>query len=245
MKMKIFADYHTHTIYSHGKGTIQENVDEAIRKGLREVAISDHGPSHVTYGVRRKDVKKMRDEIDAINEKTDEINVKLGMEGNIVSTDGKIDIDKEILKDLDVVLVGYHFGALPHRISDGFNIHVNNVLAKYLPSVDRKARVINTKAVIEAVYNNKIDIITHPGSKANIDTAELAKAAAKRDTALEINSSHGHLSVEYIQVAMKEGVKFVISSDAHRPQDVGNVKAGIDRATAAGLKAEQILNAED
>ncbi|MDF2546360.1 MAG: histidinol-phosphatase [Anaerosolibacter sp.] len=243
--MKVFADYHTHTIYSHGKGTIQENVDEAIRKGLREVAISDHGPSHVTYGVRRKDVKKMRDEINAINEKTDGINVKLGMEGNIVSTDGKIDIDKEILKDLDVVLVGYHFGALPHRISDGFNIHVNNVLAKYLPSVDRKARVINTKAVIEAVYNNKIDIITHPGAKANIDTAELAKAAAKRDTALEINSSHGHLSVEYIKVAMKEGVKFAISSDAHRPQDVGNVKAGLDRAIAAGLKAEQILNAED
>lgn len=243
--MKIFADYHTHTIYSHGKGTIQENVDEAIRKGLREVAISDHGPSHVTYGVRRKDVKKMREEIDTINKETNEIKVKLGMEGNIISTDGKIDIDKDILKDLDMVLVGYHFGALPHRISDGFNIHVNNVLAKYLPSVDRKARVINTKAVIEAVYNNPIDLITHPGSKANIDTAELAKAAAKRNTALEINSSHGHLTVEYIKVAMKEGVKFIISSDAHKPQDVGNVKAGIDRAVAAGLKVEQILNAEE
>ncbi|MBB6215834.1 putative hydrolase [Anaerosolibacter carboniphilus] len=243
--MKIFADYHTHTIYSHGKGTIQENVDEAIRKGLREVAISDHGPSHVTYGVRRKDVKKMREEIDTINKETNEIKVKLGMEGNIISTDGKIDIDKDILKDLDMVLVGYHFGALPHRISDSFNIHVNNVLAKYLPSVDRKARVINTKAVIEAVYNNSIDLITHPGSKANIDTAELAKAAAKRNTALEINSSHGHLTVEYIKVAMKEGVKFIISSDAHKPQDVGNVKAGIDRAVAAGLKVEQILNAEE
>lgn len=243
--MKVFADYHTHTIYSHGKGTIQENVDEAIRKGLREVAISDHGPKHVTYGVRRKDIKKMREEIDMINKETDNIHVKLGMEGNIISTDGKIDIDKEIRKDLDVVLVGYHFGAMPHRISDGFNIHVNNVMAKYLPSVDRKARVINTKAVVEAVYNNQIDIITHPGAKANIDTAELAKAAAKRGTALEINSHHGHLSVEFIKVAMKEGVKFVISSDAHRPQDVGNVKAGIDRAIEAGLKVEQILNAEE
>ncbi|NLZ90577.1 MAG: histidinol-phosphatase, partial [Clostridiales bacterium] len=27
--MNIFADYHTHTIYSHGKGTIEENVLEA------------------------------------------------------------------------------------------------------------------------------------------------------------------------------------------------------------------------
>ena len=26
--MEILADYHTHTIYSHGKGTIEDNVKE-------------------------------------------------------------------------------------------------------------------------------------------------------------------------------------------------------------------------
>ncbi|KXG74642.1 PHP domain-containing protein [Thermotalea metallivorans] len=242
--MKIFADYHTHTKYSHGKGTIQENVDEALRKGLREVAITDHGPNHIAYGVRKKDIKKMREEIDRINGSTDKIKVKLGLEANIVSTDGKIDIDQEIIKNLDIVLAGYHFGAMPQGISEALKIHGSNVLAKYLPSVEKKVRVINTKAVVEAIYNNPIDIITHPGAKANIDTAELAQAAVKRDTALEINSSHGYLTVEYIKIAMKEGVKFVINSDAHRPADVGNVKAGIDRAVAAGLKVEQILNGE-
>ena len=87
--------------------------------------------------------------------------------------------------------------------------------------------------------------MTHPGAKANIDTKEVAKAAAERGTALEINSSHGHLTVEYIKVAMEEGVKFVISSDAHVPNAVGVVDSGIQRAVEAGLHTNQIINAEE
>ena len=32
--MEIFADYHTHTIHSHGKGTVLENVKRAGEIGL-------------------------------------------------------------------------------------------------------------------------------------------------------------------------------------------------------------------
>ena len=35
--MQILADYHTHTKYSHGKGTIEENVLEAISKGIKTI----------------------------------------------------------------------------------------------------------------------------------------------------------------------------------------------------------------
>ncbi|HHY91255.1 MAG TPA: PHP domain-containing protein, partial [Clostridiales bacterium] len=62
--MKIFADYHTHTRYSHGKGTIQQNVEAAQRKGLKEIAITDHGSGHFLYGVKRKDIFKMKKEIE-------------------------------------------------------------------------------------------------------------------------------------------------------------------------------------
>lgn len=45
--MIITADYHTHTNYSHGKGTPEENVLAAIEKGLRRIAISEHAGAHL------------------------------------------------------------------------------------------------------------------------------------------------------------------------------------------------------
>ena len=45
-------DLHTHTLYSHGKGTPEENVLAAISCGLKTVAVSEHGPGHMFFGVR-------------------------------------------------------------------------------------------------------------------------------------------------------------------------------------------------
>lgn len=244
--MKIFADYHTHSVYSgDAKGTIIENVEAAKKKGLRELAITDHGPKHIGYGVKKKNIKKIRKEIDELNRVNTDIEVKFGLEANIIGTDGKIDVDEEIRKELDILLAGFHFGSIPDKLIEGTKVQIYNVLSPLLPSVERKSRAINTKSVVEALNKYDIDILTHPGAKASIDTKEVARAATQNDTALEINSSHGHLTVEYIKVAMKEGAKFVINSDAHTPEDIGNVEKGINRAIQAGLSVERIINAEE
>ena len=54
--MQLTADYHTHTPYSHGKGTVLENAMRAKELGLKEIGITDHGFSHIVFGVRRKQV---------------------------------------------------------------------------------------------------------------------------------------------------------------------------------------------
>ena len=51
--MEILADYHTHTVYSHGKGSIEDNVKVAISKGIKTIGISDHGYKNVAYGENR------------------------------------------------------------------------------------------------------------------------------------------------------------------------------------------------
>ena len=58
--MKINFDLHTHTVYSHGKGTIAENAATAKEKGLYGIGITDHGFSHPAFGMRRKKLGQMR-----------------------------------------------------------------------------------------------------------------------------------------------------------------------------------------
>lgn len=243
--MKIYADYHTHTVYSHGKGTIRDNVEAAIKKGLKEIGITDHGPSHMGFGVSKKSLKKMRKEIDQLNKEFPDINILLGVEANVIGYDGTIDVDEEIIDILDILLVGFHYGARPKSFSDAYKFFILNPVGKVSHAAAQKARYLNTQALIKAINRYDIDLITHPGAKADIDTRELAKAAAKRGTALEINARHGQLTVEYIKIAMKEDVEFIISSDAHNPEDVGNVSSGIERAKEAGLTSERIKNTID
>ncbi|MTI65641.1 MAG: PHP domain-containing protein [Firmicutes bacterium] len=243
--MRIFADYHTHTVYSHGKGTIRENVESARKKGLKEIAICDHGPNHIGFGVKNKNFLKMRNEIDKLNKEYKDIKILMGVEANIIGYDGRIDVNEKIIKMIDILLVGFHFGAMPYSFGDIYKMFVLNNLAKISTNFKKKARYLNTKAVINAINKYDIDLITHPGAKVDIDTLELAKAASKGNTALEINASHGQLTLEYLKVAMKEDVKFMINSDAHTPKDVGNVKKGIERAIRANLSVDRIINVKE
>ncbi|MGE5542550.1 MAG: histidinol-phosphatase, partial [Bacillota bacterium] len=110
--------------------------------------------------------------------------------------------------------------------------------------MSRVARVDNTKALVEAVHRHRVDIVTHPGLHVNIDTTELARACASKGTAMEINAYHASGGVEYVKAAARQGAKFVLSSDAHHPGNVGRVEAAIRIAERAGLAPEQIINVE-
>ncbi|NMB26807.1 MAG: PHP domain-containing protein [Tissierellia bacterium] len=243
--MKITGDYHTHTIYSHGTGTIRDNVEEAIEKGLREIAICDHGPGHRLYGIDKKDIVKMREEVDRLNKEYKEINIFLGIEANVMDYDGTIDLDRNEIDMIDILLLGFHYGIVPKKLKDMFMFYFLNPASKVLPFLKERMKALNTNAMIQAISKYPVDIITHPGSKARLDIKKVAEVAYKNNTALEINSHHSQLSVENIKIALRSKVQFYINSDAHKPSRVGNFEKGIQRALQAKIPIHRIKNAEE
>lgn len=234
--MKILADYHTHTTYSHGKGSIEDNVKAAISKNLKTIGISDHGYKHLTYGVKYDNIARMKEEINQLNEKYKEIEILLGIEANILDNKGNIDIDDNISNIVDYVMAGYHFGSKPTNIKGGFNHALNYTkLTKY--TID-----YNTEAVINAMKNNNIFVITHPGDKGPVNIIEVAKVAKKTNTNLEINSHHDHLNVSQLKEIKSIENTFIIGSDAHNPKDIANFVEAIKTAQKANIDFKYIKN---
>ena len=65
----IFADLHTHTTYSHGNGSVEDNVRAAKFRGLSCLAVTDHGVRHPLVGVKREKFAAMRRDVSAAAEK--------------------------------------------------------------------------------------------------------------------------------------------------------------------------------
>jgi putative hydrolase len=243
--MKIIADLHTHTRYSHGKGSVLDNVSMGLSLGLKAIGITDHGPRSAPWiGASAKDFMIMREEVVEVDRRAIGIKVLAGAECNIISAKGDLDVPESIRGSLDLILAGLHPGILPLSGRDWWVLTGANWAARLSPNLRRRARVRNTEAVVAAVYRNEIDVITHPGYHLEIDTVELARACADRNTAMEINARHDEMTIAFCRLAAREGVRFVINSDAHVPEDVGNLNRGTAVARAAGLDPERVLNSD-
>lgn len=242
--MKIIADYHTHTTFSHGTGSIEDNVKVAIEKGLKLLAISDHGPGHAFYGIKKHRYKDMRSEIDRLNKKYPEIEILLSLEANFMSVDGTLDVDDDLLELSDLIMCGYHFGSTPRKFFVDIKMHVYAYLSRYSKSIYKKSKKINTEMMINAMRKYNLTAITHPGAKGPIDIRQVAQVASEKNVALEVNVKHGHLTVDEIQEAMKTDVMFILGSDAHDPERVGDFSASLERCIEAGVPVERIMNAE-
>lgn len=240
------ADYHTHTILScgndinrrHAKNTIEENVQVAISKGIQRIGISEHGFFHKYYGLSKENAKYEREEIDRLNEKYPEIEILMGMECNILDDKGNIDMPDDMLDYFDYVLAGYHFGLMPRSFRGLLNLSDNFIFG------GRFSKKYNTKAVINAMKNNKLLYITHPGDKGMVDIEEVAEAAINTNTGLEINGYHNRLSAEMIEKIKDRDISFYIGSDAHRAKDVGNFEKALEIVKRSGLDMGRIKNIE-
>jgi len=225
--MNFFGDYHTHTIYSrkpflpyfHAKGSLEDNIAYAKKIGLKEVAISDHGFNHKFFSCLRKNREKTKMELERLSQKYD-IKVYFGVEANFISVDGTIDIIEDDLDYLDIVLCGFHKTVKTKTFKDKFLILYSNIFSK--KKINKKLYDRNTKMVLSTLEKYNIDVLTHLNSKMKCDVVKIAQKCAEKGTFIELNEKHCDFSKTEIEEMLKTKVMFIVNSDAHKPEKIGN-----------------------
>ena len=201
--LKFLVDTHCHTISSgHAYSTITEIAEAAGEKGLKLIAMTDHGPAmpggpHIFHIGNQK----------VIPDYIKGVRVLKGVEANIMNFDGELDLPEKYLKNLEIVIASFHDVC----IAPG--------------SVDE-----NTRALMEAMRNPYVDIIAHPGNPYYpIDIDKFTQCAYDTGTLIEINNSSflgsrvgSADNCRRIAAKAKEkGVLLAAGSDCHICCDVG------------------------
>jgi len=242
--VKLFADYHTHTTYSDGRGTPEENIKAAAGRGLEAVAITDHGPKGIGIGVAGPEIfLSIKEEVAGLAARYPEMRALVGAEAAVISRDGRLDLPKEVIKSLDLLIAGLHPYYIPDKLGDALYYTIPNLAAKLNKSAWAKMRNTNTKALIGAIYSYRVDFISHPDLMLPVDPDELARACAVRETALEVNTGHHYNKEEIVRAAARRGARLVINSDAHYPETVGDLASGIALVERLRFPAEMVINA--
>ncbi len=240
--MFLTADYHTHTVYSHGKGQVIDNAMVAKEKGLKEIAISDHGFAHSVFGVHKSKLPSFKkDCVDATN-KTG-VKVLTGIESNIIGTDGSVDLTSKYYDCFDVFLAGMHKLVL-FKFGTMFSLGIPNLFnAEFkCKDVPLSLRERNTKTFINVIKNNPVDIITHLNFCCFSNAVEVSKVASDYGTYIELNSKKIHLTDEELYAIVKTGVNFVIDSDAHTPDRVGEISLVLKQLERVNVPKDRIMN---
>ena len=240
--MILTADYHTHTVYSHGKGQIIENALVAKEKGLKELGISDHGFAHPAFGLTKRKLPKMRLECDEATKQTG-VKVLLGIESNIIGTDGTVDLKAKNYDHFDIFLAGIHKFVM-YKFGTAFSLFMPNFLNTTFKKKNVSNSLIktNTKTFINVIKNNPVDVITHVNFCCFADAVEVAKVARDYGTYIELNAKKTHFTDEELYKIADTGVNFVISSDAHSPSRVGEISLVEQLLDRVNINREQIAN---
>ena len=222
----IRGDLQMHTSATDGKGTIDEMAAAARQLGYEYIAITDHS-KRVTMALGL-DPKRLREQwktIDAWNAKHEGLTILKSVEMDILEN-GKLDLPDDVLAEADYVVATIHYG------------------------IEQPEREI-TRRLVEAAQHPFVDAIGHPTGRVllkrepyRVAFDTLARAAAAAGCLLEINGHPERMDLpDTLAAAAKQlGVRFVLSTDSHQPNNLTFMKYAVDLARRAGLEAGDILN---
>jgi DNA polymerase (family X) len=220
----IQGDLHMHTRESDGRATLEEMAAAARDLGHRYIAITDHSKSlAMANGLDEKRAiafARQVEQLDGLG-----IRVFSGLECDILRN-GRMDLDDEALAALDFVIASVHS-------------HMNLEPAEM------------TDRLLAAVENPHVRAIGHPTGRLLLhrdpypyDFEKIAIAAARNNVLMEINASPERLDLSgpLIRLAKSKGCRFVISTDAHHPRHLANMRYGVRTARRGWLEAADVVN---
>jgi len=218
----LVADLHTHTVASgHAFGTLWENARIAKEKGLRVIAVTDHGPS-----LPRAPGPYHFTNLRVVPRYVEGVRILRSVEANIVNEEGDLDLPEDILARLDLVVAG---------------LHVNT-------GIDGRESEWNTRALVGAIAKPFLDVVAHPGVEFPADPHAIVEAATEHRKAIEINESYvaRPKNIEpctlIARLCAQKGTFVAVSSDAHSPFSVGEVGRAWELARKCGVRPEQVIN---
>lgn len=224
--MRDVLDIHTHTLVSgHAYNTIMEMVQAASEKGLELLGITDHAPEmpggpHLFYF---NNLKIMPREINGMP-------VLFGTEVNIMDYDGKLDLPKSTLKQMDVVIASLH-----------------------TPCIKPGSVQENTKALVAALKNPYVNIIGHPDDgRYPVDMEQIVATAKEEHKLLELNNhsldpSGTRVGAEendilMLKYCMEYQQPVIMGSDAHCIWDIRNHDLAVSLIEKVGFPEELVVN---
>jgi DNA polymerase (family 10) len=220
---QIRGDLQMHTDASDGQTPIGPMADAARALGYAYIAITDHSKRVSMSGLDAAKLRAQWKTIDKLNA-TSAVRVLKSVEMDILEN-GQLDLEDDLLAEADYVVATIHYG---------------------LKQSERQI----TDRLLGAIANPCVDAIGHPtGRVVNgrepyaLDFDVVARAAAAAGCLLEINGSERLDLPDTLAAAAKAlGVRFVLSTDAHDPRQLGNMKFAVAAARRAGLEAADIVN---
>lgn len=226
--MKIVLDLHTHSIASgHAYSTIQEMAAAAAEKGLSFLGITEHGP--LVPGA--PDPIYFRN-LYCIPKVISGVRILHGAELNICDLQGNLDLGEEYYHRFDHVIAGVHKVCFP-----------------------ASTRERNTDAVLAAMHNQRVNIISHPADgAAAVDLEALVRASRDTATLLELNNSSlnpqrknpvaRQLNTELLRLCRQYEVPVILGSDAHISFSIADYTHAFALVRETGFPEELIINAD-
>ena len=221
-------DLHIHSNYSRdGVSSVPEIVETAMSKNLESIAITDHGPE-LSVGIDLSDIHALVEEVRKYQGKKS-LKIILGMEANIKDRYGNIDINEHVCKQIDFVIGSIHYVREASTTEE-------TALA-YLQRVER------------AITKHRLNVLGHPFflhrdlfpyvPRDYIE--EFLELAAKRSVAMELNVKYRAPNDEFLKLCLRHNVKLSVGSDAHRAEEVGEVRWAFKKLEKLGARKEDLI----